>query len=625
MKKFERKDKNEKRRLVLNKQNARKEMNLARYGAEGGSALIMAKTGEFNRRFVAAFMALMVVLTSLITGIVIVANADNNVSESNMLFLNENELDSDGFKMLTTNNNENGMYLSKGLRNNGNGSYDLKLEAYATGNTEKVPTDFVLVLDQSGSMATVDMPTGSYSEAGDSWSVSDIANSNTAYYYKDDDGQYYRVYAKRGYMYYQVNAGNNNKYMDDLFNKYRYFHYFVNETIRSNGYYYCDDNGDYWPVVMQVDGSAFGIGEGSALAYNCWLYYLDDTGTLHEIHNDLKNRNYYVYRQIAYSRTAAAAIGLSSDYVDHPLFNRYTGYNELCYKDSDGNEHSLAGPTDYCDSNGIPVTEVGGTTEIKYSKTLYIADSKESRLAALNTAAKSFIDKVADQKNTDGSYVDHRVAVVGFASENSNTYYYNNNELLSPHSSVNANSTNFYGASYDSSGTINLNPNGTRITGWDGPQYNSSDIESSYRNALVRASTETGRTSLKKSIDYVTAYGGTQPQIGFEMAYNILDCRSPQDKKYIKLNGEEAERNTVVIFFTDGRPGNYNWSNQYEVANKVVNKAADVKELGASVYSIGVFGESDGEPLTYAKYWMTNDNNDYSGRQEGTYYLNITV
>lgn len=54
----------------------------------------------------------------------------------------------------------NGMHVSKtALYDENDGSYTIKLEAYATGNdsstttTEEVPTDIVLVLDQSGSMA----------------------------------------------------------------------------------------------------------------------------------------------------------------------------------------------------------------------------------------------------------------------------------------------------------------------------------------------------------------------------------------------------------------------------------------------------------------------------------------
>ena len=54
---------------------------------------------------------------------------------------------------------DNGMKISKTATANGDGSYTITLEAYATGAkviseiTKYVPTDIILVLDQSGSMA----------------------------------------------------------------------------------------------------------------------------------------------------------------------------------------------------------------------------------------------------------------------------------------------------------------------------------------------------------------------------------------------------------------------------------------------------------------------------------------
>ena len=58
-----------------------------------------------------------------------------------------------------------------------------------------------------------DMPVGdNYTAAGTSWSFSTIGTeqekeeNGTAYYYRDDSGNYYRVYAKRGYMYEYIDA-----------------------------------------------------------------------------------------------------------------------------------------------------------------------------------------------------------------------------------------------------------------------------------------------------------------------------------------------------------------------------------------------------------------------------------
>ena len=115
MNRTQRKDKNEKRRLVLNKQNARKEKNMMLYGAEQGAAGVMGKTVDFNRRFIAALLAIVFVLSTLVIGVNFAARA---------------EMDDDGFNMLEK--TESVMVLRKGLRfNEGVGgapdTYDLRL------------------------------------------------------------------------------------------------------------------------------------------------------------------------------------------------------------------------------------------------------------------------------------------------------------------------------------------------------------------------------------------------------------------------------------------------------------------------------------------------------------------
>ena len=63
-----RKTKDEKRRLAFKKRNVKREQNLAQYNAKGGSALVIAKSFDFNRRFVAAFLALTFAISCLVVG-----------------------------------------------------------------------------------------------------------------------------------------------------------------------------------------------------------------------------------------------------------------------------------------------------------------------------------------------------------------------------------------------------------------------------------------------------------------------------------------------------------------------------------------------------------------------------
>ena len=67
-----------------------------------------------------------------------------------------------------------GMEISKTAKINDDGTYTITLEAYATGEkiitdiTKDVPTDIILVLDQSGSMAD-NIGSVAFSEYKDEW------------------------------------------------------------------------------------------------------------------------------------------------------------------------------------------------------------------------------------------------------------------------------------------------------------------------------------------------------------------------------------------------------------------------------------------------------------------------
>lgn len=60
------------------------------------------------------------------------------------------------FRALSTAETENGLYLAKDAKANGDGTYTITMEAYTTGTVtsseQSIPADIVLVLDESGSM-----------------------------------------------------------------------------------------------------------------------------------------------------------------------------------------------------------------------------------------------------------------------------------------------------------------------------------------------------------------------------------------------------------------------------------------------------------------------------------------
>ena len=100
------------------------------------------------------------------------------------------------------------------------GTYTINLSAYATGRTttETIktgkPLDIVLVLDQSGSMA--DSITSYSYQARTSQGYSYSNYGKREYYYRDEDGNYYRVRRGSdwdwGYTYYLYYTKNGQRY-----------------------------------------------------------------------------------------------------------------------------------------------------------------------------------------------------------------------------------------------------------------------------------------------------------------------------------------------------------------------------------------------------------------------------
>lgn len=196
--------------------------------------------------------------------------------------------------------------------------------------------------------------------------------------------------------------------------------------------------------------------------------------------------------------------------------------------------------------NGGSHTSTGGNSKPKiplfYKST---TNSSTTRIAALKTAVSSFINKVNTEATTKN--VDHRVAVVGFASTRSD--YYENTELLSTPDVVN----------YGSANNID------------------------YRNALVSA--KTNKNKLDTAINRLAASGDTYPEYGFDMANQIF-------AQYPIQAGENRQR--VVIMFTDGYPAPANTDNfNAGMANNAINNAKRCKDNNAKVYTIGIFDGAD--------------------------------
>lgn len=172
------------------------------------------------------------------------------------------------------------------------------------------------------------------------------------------------------------------------------------------------------------------------------------------------------------------------------------------------------------------------------------------RLDALKDAAKSFITNV--RTDATANKLDHRIAVVGFASESGHG---NNTEILT----VEGNNTNI--------------DNDTAI----GVAYENltNEIKS---QALVSS----GERIIDQAIENLAASGATRADLGMEMAKEILS-----------LNKKDG-RKQVVIMFTDGSPTS---SNDFEigVANQAIAYSKDMKDAGVDVYTVGIFKDANGD------------------------------
>ena len=621
------KTKDERRRILFNKKYVKRERNQARYGVDSGAALVVAKTSDMNRRLVAAFLAVVFAISCMVVGVNFATRADETVAN------------------LTPSSITNkGLVNSKYLTINDSGTYDLTLETYATGGkiTEQTPTDFVFVIDQSASMGTnVDIPTGGYSVYhGPNGTDSDVRNyylpgpndTLPERYILGTDGNYYRVYAKKGYMYeyHKKDTYHGGNFIDT--NNYTWF---TNKDIASNEAttYYFNDGTGFYPISINL--------VGRALRYELRCYYRNSSGNIVQITRE----DYPIdqYESFAPSltgnpiksgfwyKTATTALNVlfpsgddawlygsigradASMYISFETYHRHFGYNQLCYRDANGEEHILIDAT-YCDSDGYALGGAGGTAEGKTSTndaywtgTLYTANGHISRLQALQNSLKNFVDSIASQKDSNGP-VDHRIAIVGFSGGNDSTY--KNTELLT-------------GTSLTITDEAAISSGSSTFVSLDGQAHNGvqkyNATQADYDTALLQTKDGSQKAKIDKAVESITAYGGTQPQDGLEMATKIVESRT------IAGDYNDGIRNSVVIFFTDGRPGNNDYSDQYDAANSVVEQAAAVKATNngkTDIYSIGVFGESDGNPLTYAVSMNSTNATKAEYRQDYLNYAN---
>lgn len=410
------------------------------------------------------------------------------------------------------------MVVNKTAKLNPDGTYTITLEAFATGEkitsqiSRDVPTDIILVLDQSGSMS-------------DKMSV-----YNFAPYTNKSNGDYYKL---------RHNGGTNPNL----------YHKLHEETA-----------GDRYTSVSVTKTVTYSV------------------------LNNLTNEDYYdYYRNNLYQKVGDDHKKVTLEY-DWYLFSKneytytfadgsvFTSYGDNTKPDF-GNRGPLYTPnaddehTDYTytytDKDGVRRT-IGTSTgkDTRPTKfTLYerfASTGTTTRLQALKTAVSVFVDSVKtkamgpDGVVGGGDDINHRIAVVGFASQSGNG---NNPELLS----ISGRNSDSVGVAY---GYI---------------------TQQNYRDVLQSMDTTAGQNMVNAAISALAANGATEIDLGMNMAQQILNNNPVQ---------EGENRNRVVVVFTDGSPTRGSGF-QKSVAQSAITKANAIQTSGATVYSIGIFEGAD--------------------------------
>ena len=467
-----------------------------------------------------------------------------------------------------------GMEYTKTATYNEDGTYTITLEAYATGEKliidgkKEKPTDIVLVLDQSGSMA----------EGMNSYEFRKYTDSNNEdfyelrhnggesnLYYQIDDGSYVSVsveYEDTSYSYRAIEDENNSYYYENQNNLYALV------------------NGEYQKVTVTRSGR--------------WSYT-------------------YTYK------LGQDEIAESTGRFESPSFGDGVIDGNCLYlasADESNREYTYS----YTDAEGkrfVIETSTGVDTTPEHTFYGRYQTGSTTKLDALITAVTNFTNSVSekaageDGKQGTSDDVNHRIAIVGFSS---NTY--DNTELLT--GSEISQGNRWYGMSAvvsDWYGTYYF------PTGWaqNGPNY-PNITNQQYKDALLGMNTTAGVNGVKDGINALTAYGGTQTQNGLEMANKIFENNLIEDE----------ERNRVVILFTDGIPGQTGWDSS--VATSAINKANLAKNYyGATVYSIGIFNGADAtdpgsndrwsSETDRANWFMQNVSSNNGKVQDPSYYL----
>lgn len=285
-------------------------------------------------------------------------------------------------------------------------------------------------------------------------------------------------------------------------------------------------------------------------------------------------------------------------------YNSYGGKTTYYYLDTDGNYYPVKrdsewhfdwfdsyttyylyytknGQNYYLSGTGVTTqrpTNVRDSSATIWTGVLYQRSSTStSKLNALKAAVTNFVNSVS--ANAKEYNVEHRIAMVGFASKGTDNSAWKNTGLF----------VDGYLKKYANSE-------------WE---TNSQLSSQDYKDALVVVNDVDGDIagSISRAIGNLDAEGATRTSYGLEMAQKVFE------------NNKDSERQRVVVLFTDGEPGKSGYENSE--ANSALSKAYVLKnENKATVYSVGLY---DSDPENNTVSFMNYTSSNYPFAQSMTY------
>lgn len=208
----------------------------------------------------------------------------------------------------------------------------------------------------------------------------------------------------------------------------------------------------------------------------------------------------------------------------------------------------------------------------------------------LKKAVTNFVNTISD--NAKEYNVDHRIAMVGYASRYDSSSKWANTGLFLNGSLYN----------YQKAGSSTRT---SRLT------------SQNYKDALVSVNNANGNitSSITNAINKINGEGATYTNYGMEMANGVFE-NNP-------INND-SNRKRIVVVFTDGEPGKSGYDSN--IANLALKEGYKTKQTyGASVYTIGLYSKASTNVTNFMNYLSSNypeaqSMTDYGTKADSKYY-----